>query len=245
MKTGLNFPEMGIFISDCEKFADHLFSFEPYKEHKDKFNLRGVLASSENSGSDIPADSSWQKTILNTTFYTFNSERYCMTFDNKSVRDLAANAHYDQIYILVNTAKYGGGSIYNYYSVSVNSNLYASKIFIHEFGHGFAGLGDEYYDSEVAYSDFYPLDIEPWEPNLTTLINFNKKWKNLLVGNTPVPTPAENKYLNKTGVFEGGGYVSKGVYRPAVDCLMNSFKADVFCEVCRISVEKMILFYSE
>jgi hypothetical protein len=245
LPEGYNETEMGIFISDCEKFADILFSFEPYSSYKDKFNIRGILAPSENSGSDIPADSAWQKTILNTTFYTFNSERYCMTYDNKSVRDLAANAPYDQIYILVNTKKYGGGAIYNYYSVSVNSNLFASQIFVHELGHGFAGLGDEYYDSEVAYSDFYHTDVEPWEPNLTTLVNFNYKWKKFIDKNTPVPTTPENKYLDKTGVFEGGGYVSKGVYRPAFDCLMNSFKEKKFCEVCRISIEKMILFYSE
>lgn len=245
LPEGYTESEMGIFIKDCNEFAGHLFSFEPYTQYKDRFNIRGVLAPSPQSGSDIPADSVWQKTLLNTTFYTFNSERYCMTYDNKSVRDMAANAPYDQIYILVNTKKYGGGAIYNYYSVSVNSNLYASKIFIHEFGHGFAGLGDEYYDSEVAYSDFYPLDVEPWEPNLTTLVNFEEKWKNLLDKKIPVPTPVTEKYSQQTGVFEGGGYAAKGVYRPAVDCLMNSFKGNEFCPVCRNAIEKMILFYTE
>jgi hypothetical protein len=245
LPEGYDESELGEFIKDCESFSDILFSFEPYSDYKDKFNIRGVLAPSESSGSDIPADSIWRKTLLNTTFYTFDSERYCMTYDNKSVRDLAANAPYDQIYILVNTKKYGGGAIYNYYSVSVNSNLHASKIFVHEFGHGFAGLADEYYNSEVAYSDFYRTDVEPWEPNLTTLINFSKKWQNQIDRNIPIPTPAESKYLNKTGVFEGGGYASKGVYRPAYDCLMNSFNGDEFCPVCKKAIEQMILFYSE
>jgi len=245
LPEGYTESELGIFIKDCNEFAGYLFSFEPYSKYKDRFNIRGVLAASPQSGSDIPADSIWQKTLLNTTFYTFDSERYCMTFDNKSVRDMAANAPYDQIYILVNTKKYGGGAIYNYYSVSVNSNLYASKIFIHELGHGFAGLGDEYYDSEVAYSDFYPLDVEPWEPNLTTLVNFEKKWKDIINKKIPIPTPVEDKFLKETGVFEGGGYASKGVYRPAVDCLMNSFKGNEFCPVCKNAIEKMILFYTE
>lgn len=237
--------DMGKFIHDCQVFADILFSFDPYKAYKNKFNIRGVLASSRESGSDIPRDSVWVNTIMNSSFYTFDSERYCMTYDNKSVRDLAANAPYDQIYILVNSGKYGGGAIYNYYSMSVNSNLNAAKIFIHEFGHGFAGLGDEYYNSEVAYSEFYPTDIEPWEPNLTTLVDFKRKWSAKLLPDTPIPTPESDFFMNRTGVFEGGGYAAKGVYRPAVDCLMNSFKGDHFCEVCEEAIEKMILFYSE
>jgi len=245
LPDGYTHSEMGKFISDCKRFADILFSFQPYQLYKERFNIRGILSPSLESGSDIPADTIWKKTILSTSFYTFDSERYCMTYDNKSVRDLAANAPYDQIYILVNAEKYGGGAIYNYYSVSVNSNLQAAKIFIHEFGHGFAGLGDEYYNSEVAYSEFYPTDVEPWEPNLTTLVHFDKKWEHMLDPDTPIPTPAIESYLDKVGVFEGGGYASKGVYRPKYDCLMNTFKGNEFCPVCHGAIEKMIFFYSE
>ncbi len=245
LPEGYTEQDMGRFIKDCSEFADHLFSFAPYSENKDRFNIYGVLAPSPEKGSDIPADSVWQKTLLNTSFYTFDSERYCMTTDNKSVRDMAANAPYDQIYILVNSEKYGGGAIYNYYSVSVNSNAKAAKIFVHEFGHGFAGLGDEYYTSNVSYNDFYPLDVEPWEPNLTTLVDFDRKWKHLLKKNTPIPTPPTKKYIGKTGVFEGGGYVAKGVYRPAYDCLMKTFDGNKFCAACSEAIQKMIDFYSE
>jgi len=245
LPDGYTKDEMGLFISDCIKFANTLFSFKPYDKFADKFNIRGILSPSVNTGSDIPADSIWNVTQLSTSFYTFDSERYCMTYDNKSVRDLAANAPYDQIYILVNSEKYGGGAIYNYYSVSVNSNVRAAKIFIHEFGHGFAGLGDEYYNSEVAYNEFYPTHIEPWEPNLTTMVDFDSKWKSLLHKKTPVPTPMTEEFRHTTGVFEGGGYASEGVYRPGYDCLMNTFKVDQFCEVCQEAIEKMILFYTE
>ena len=245
LPEGYTESDMGRFISDCNEFAQVLFSFEPYSKYKNRFNIRGILAPSPESGNDIPADSLWAKTLLNSSFYTFDSERYCMTYDYKSVRDLASNAPYDQIYILVNSGKYGGGAIYNYYSMSVNSNKNAAKIFIHELGHGFAGLGDEYYNSAEAYNDFYPLDVEPWEPNLTTLVNFNSKWPHLISKKIPIPTPADKKYLNQTGVFEGGGYVAKGVYRPANDCLMNTFKEDHFCDVCSEAIEKMILFYIE
>jgi hypothetical protein len=242
---GYKATEMGRFISDCQQFASVLFSYEPYSNHKEKFNIRGVLAPSSDSGSDIPPDSVWVNTLLSSSFYTFESERYCMSNDHKTVRDVAANAPYDQIYILVNSDKYGGGAIYNYYCLSVNSSVSASKIFIHELGHGFAGLGDEYYDSEVAYTDFYSTDLEPWEPNLTTLVDFDNKWSSLIEPGTPVPTPNIEPYADKTGVFEGGGYSAKNIYRPAYDCLMNSFRGNTFCEVCKNSIEKMILFYTE
>ncbi|MBE0637966.1 MAG: peptidase M64 [Bacteroidales bacterium] len=245
LPEGYTKDEMDLFKKDCFDFAAHLFSFEPYSENSNKFNIRGVSAPSPESGCDIPADTIWRKTLLNASFYTFDSERYCMTPDNKSVRDMAANAPYDQIYILVNHEKYGGGAIYNYYSLSVNSNSQAAKIFIHELGHGFAGLGDEYYDSEVAYSDFYPLDVEPWEPNITTLVDFDSKWKHMIDPGTPIPTPAIEEYMNVTGVYEGGGYAAKGIYRPSIDCLMHTFKGNVFCAPCNKAIQQMIDFYSE
>jgi hypothetical protein len=245
LPDGYTNSDLGLFIKDCNDFAAHLFSFEPYAQNRDKFNIRGVLAPSLQTGSDIPADSIWVKTIVNSSFYTFDSERYCMSYDNKSIRDLAANAPYDQIYILVNSSKYGGGAIYNHYSVSVNSNKQAAKIFIHELGHGFAGLGDEYYNSEVAYSDFYSKEVEPWEPNLTTLVDFGSKWKDLLGKNVPVPTPANEFYTNQLGVFEGGGYAANDVYRPSIDCLMNTFNGDHFCKVCDRSIRQMIDFYAK
>lgn len=245
LPDGYSKDEMGLFIDDCRKFTAELFNYSPYSDNTDKFNIIGVLAPSLESGNDIPADDVWKKTLMSTSFYTFDSERYCMTYDNKSVRDLAANAPYDQIYILVNNEKYGGGAIYNYYNVSVNSNDQAGKIFIHELGHGFAGLGDEYYTSSTSYNEFYKEDVEPWEPNLTTLVDFDSKWKSMLKKRTPIPTPDTEKYQNKLGVFEGGGYVAKGVYRPMHDCLMNSFMGEEFCPVCNKAIQDMINFYSE
>lgn len=245
LPEGYTKKELKRFKKDCKKFAEQLFSFAPYDQNKNKFNIRAVLATSKDSGADIPADSVWKHTIMNSGFYTFDSERYCMTTDNKSVRDLAANAPYDQIYILLNDPKYGGGGIFNHYCMSVNSHSLSDKIIIHEFGHGFAGLGDEYYNSSVAYSEFYPLHIEPWEPNLTTLVDFDKKWKDLLDKDTPIPTPATSEYNGSAGVFEGGGYVAKGVYRPADDCLMNSFRDNKFCDACTRAIRKMIDFYTE
>jgi hypothetical protein len=242
---GYTKDEMDKFKKDCEKFAGFLFNASPYKENQNKFNIWGIEAPSKESGTDIPAENIWKNTIANSQFYMFDLDRYLMTSDNKSLRDIASNAPYDQIFILVNTNKYGGGAIYNHYSVCVSDNSYSEYIFTHEFGHGFAGLGDEYYTSDVAYNEFYPLDVEPLDPNLTTLVNFDSKWKDLIESETPVPTPPTKELKNKIGVFEGGGYVAKGVYRPMQDCSMKSISVDNFCPVCKRAIKQMIDFYSE
>lgn len=239
---GYTKDQLGKFKKDIARLTDSLFAVEPFKTHHNKFNLYAVMAPSEEEGADIPGINLWKKTVVNSTFYTFDSERYLTTLDFWKVRDLAALAPCDQVYILVNTEKYGGGGVYNHYNLTSASNALSPQVFIHEFGHGFAGLGDEYYESDVSYTDFYSPQIEPWEPNLTTLKNFPVKWKNMLAPGTPIPTPPTEKYINETGVFEGGGYVSKGVYRPAYDCRMKSNRPEEFCKVCQKSIEKMILF---
>jgi hypothetical protein len=245
LPEGYTKDEMIIFRNDCKKFADYLFNSEPFKQNKSKFNIWGVDSPSLESGTDIPAQNIWKKTILNTSFYTFNEDRYCMTSDNKSVHDLAANVPYDQIYILVNSDKYGGGSIYNDYSVCVHKNKFEEYIFTHEFGHGFASLADEYYTSDVAYKDFYDLSVEPTDPNLSTLVNFESKWKKLVDENIPIPTPDTPEYKDKIGAFEGGGYVAKGIYRPKEDCTMKSITINNFCPVCKKAIIQMIDFYAE
>jgi len=242
---GYTKDQMKKFKVDCQRFAKYLFETSPYKENQDKFNIWGVDAPSEQSGTDIPKDSIWRNTLLNTNFYTFREERYLMTEDDKKVRDVASNAPYDQIYILVNTDKYGGGAIYNYYSVCTSDNQYSGYVFTHEFGHGFAFLADEYYTSSVAYNDFYPLNVEPLEPNITTLVDFASKWKDMVDKDTPIPTPDIPKYKNTVGVFEGGGYVAKGVYRPYEDCSMKSKTFNNFCPVCQRAIKRMIDSYTK
>lgn len=244
LPDGYTAEEMEQFKEDCRKFAEGLFRFSPYKENRQKFNIRAVLVPSKESGSDIPGENTWKNTALNSSFYTFDTERYIMTYDNKGLRDMAANVPYDFVYIIANTQKYGGGAIYNHYGLSVAGNQQYAKVYVHEFGHLFLGLGDEYVGN-AAYNDLYPADVEPWEPNLTTLVNFKGKWEDLLVKGTPVPTPIDKNNINKIGVYEGGGYVSKGVYRPRPHCLMNSFNVDDFCPACTRAIEKQIEFYSK
>lgn len=245
LPDGYTEEDMGKFVIDCNFFKECLFSYEPYVSYQDRFNIRAVMAPSKDSGITIPAEDVWKNTALNCAFYTFDSERYCMSYDNQSIRNLAGTVPYDQIYILANTSKYGGGGIYNFYCVSSTDDNFSSDVIIHEFGHGFAGLGDEYYDDSGSYEEFYNLNIEPWEPNITTLVNFDSKWKDMLKKKTPVPTPDTEKYDDEVGVFEGGGYEPKGVYRPKRDCLMKTFNGNKFCEVCHKAIEKMILYYTE
>jgi len=242
---GYTEDEMNLFKEDCQKFAEYLFNSSPFKENEDKFNIWGIEAPSLESGTDIPKDDVWKKTLLNSNFYTFETERYLMTYDNKTLRNVASNAPYDQIYIIVNSDKYGGGAIFNHYSLCVNDNPNSEFVFVHEFGHGFASLADEYYTSDVAYQDYYPLDVEPTDPNLTTLVDFDSKWKDLVNESTPIPTPDTDGYEGKVGAFEGGGYMEKGIYRPTRDCTMKSISIDNFCPVCKRAIQEMIDFYSE
>ncbi len=245
LAEGYTTSEMEKFIADAKRVSGYLFNAEPFKSEKENFNVTAVLTPSVESGTDVPGEGIYKNTHFNSSFYTFDISRYLTVTDMKSVYDAAAAAPYDFIYILVNTKRYGGGGFYNFVTVCTADNQLTKEVFVHEFGHGFAGLGDEYYTSEVAYENFYNLDIEPWEPNLTTLVHFNMKWKNMVPDTVPVPTPREEKYRNSVGVYEGGGYMSKGIYSPFIDCRMKSNKAKSFCPVCREAIKKVIRFYSE
>lgn len=240
---GYTAAEMDKFKADCERFAGNLLSCEPYTKYADRINIYGVEAPSMHSGSDVPGDGIWKNTVLNSGFYTFGIDRYLTTPDMKSVRDVAANAPYDQICIVVNSPVYGGGGIYNFYALFTSDNAYADYVFVHEFGHSFGGLGDEYYESEVAYEDMYDLRFEPWEPNLTTLVDFDSKWKNMTDAGAPVPTPETMKSTVKVGAYEGGGYLNKGIYRPSHDCSMKSGTFNNFCPVCKDALSRMIESY--
>ena len=233
------------FRKDCKRFADFLFSYPPFDKAKNSINIRAVYAWSDEKGADIPGDSIYKRTLLGASFYTFDSERYLMIEDYHHLADIAACVPYDQIYVLVNTDKYGGGAIYNFYNVTCVDNPRSELVFIHEFGHGLSGLADEYYTSDVSYRDYYDLSVEPWEKNITTLVDFKSKWENLVPADVPIPTPDDSLYYGKIGVFEGGGYVAKGVYRPSHNSIMKSLKAKGFNEVCKRAILEVIGFFSK
>lgn len=244
LPEGYTANEKEKFVTDCRIFAEEFFSYSPYKEEAVRFNVRAVWAPSEESGVTMPGEHIWRRTALKASYYTFDSERYQMIEDFQNVRDIAAHVPYDYIYILSNTQKYGGGGIYRFYGISAAHHpTRTGKIYVHEFGHVLLGLGDEYaYDD--TYNEMYPKGVEPWEPNLTTLVDFKRKtWSKMLNPKTPVPTPLNEKDMDLVGVFEGGGYVKKGVYRPWQNCLMNNLHlTDRFCPVCTKAIVDYIDF---
>ena len=242
---GYTAQQMEKFLADARRFADYMFTMPPYNRHKEDFNIWAVESISEESGTDIPHEGVWKKTVANSNFYTFRSDRYLTAQNQKTICQIATAAPYDALYVIINNEKYGGGGIYNFYGLSASDCPWALEVFVHEFGHSFAGLGDEYYDSSTSYEEFYNIKIEPWEPNITTLVNFDAKWKDMLPAGTAVPTaPLPDKKDNVTiGVYEGGGYMAKGIYRPVMDCRMKTNQAHGFCPVCQRAIEKMIEYY--
>jgi len=244
LAEGYTADEQEKFMKDAERFKDYLLSWAPFNKMKDRFNIWVVPVVSLESGTDIPGTNVWKNTAFDSHFYTFGTERYINTVNNKAVRDAAANAPYDQIYILANTPKYGGAGIFNYYSICTADNRSSGFVFCHEFGHAFAGLGDEY-GADGSVEDFYDLSYEPWEPNLTTLVDFSKKWKSMVSEKTPIPTPDTQENSKVVGAFEGAGYVQKGVYRPVHDCSMRSIRDDDFCPVCTKAIIDMINFVAK
>ncbi|MFC1550373.1 M64 family metallopeptidase [Candidatus Neomarinimicrobiota bacterium] len=250
--------EQAKFRRDALRMLDTLFKYEPYKFRKSDFNVWGVAVPSLESNISNPRAGIWKNNIFGTTFNTFDLDRYVLTYANKEVREIAAQAPYDALIIIANDEKYGGGGIYNLYATTTSDNARSSFVFIHELGHSFAGLGDEYYTSDVSYENFNPLDVEPNDPNITALHDPDKlKWQHLVDASTPLPTPwnkiaydngeqvnlKEETYYGKVGAFEGAGYAPKGMYRPEVTCLMLTSKAGRFCKVCQEAIDQKIEFY--
>lgn len=245
LAEGYTESEKDKFFGDAERVSDYLFSEEPFKSEKPNFNIKAVFTPSVESGTDVPGEHIYKNTVFNSGFYTFDLPRYLTTSDMKNIYDAASTVPYDHIYILVNTDRYGGGGFYNFVTVCTADNERSRQVFIHEFGHGFAGLGDEYYNSSVAYEDYYNLEIEPWEPNLTTLVDFDSKWKSMVDPGTPVPTPRKAKFSKTIGAFEGGGYMSEGIFSPMMDCRMKSNESEGFCPVCENAIRKVIRYHVE
>lgn len=235
--------EMETFINDARTANDAIFAHEPFASMKDRFNVIAVKSPSKDSGTSIPSKGIWKRTALGSHFDTFYSERYLTTLNLKDLHDCLAGTPYEHIIVLVNTSEYGGGGILNSYNLSMTHHKLFKQVVTHEFGHSFAGLGDEY-AYEFEQIPMYPHDIEPWEPNLTTLKDFHGKWEDMLKKGTKIPTPLK-KDSNEIGVYEGAGYSLKGVYRPAPDCRMRSNQTTEFCKVCQRALTNLIKFYTE
>jgi hypothetical protein len=186
---GYTAAERGKFERDARRLVAVLLATSPFRERRRDINVWGLSPPSVQSGISRPSQRLFRRTPLGTTYDAFDSERYVLTFDNRAFRDLAANAPYDVVEILVNSATYGGGGIFGLYSTVAADSVWAPYIFVHEFGHHLAALADEYYTSDVAYLPAQDR-IEPWEPNVTALLDpATLKWKDLVEPATPLPTP--------------------------------------------------------
>ncbi|WP_165806844.1 M64 family metallopeptidase [Balneicella halophila] len=235
--------ELTKFQKDVQRFKQWIFSVAPFTKYKNNVNIYAILAPSQDSGPDVPGDSIYQNTLLNASFYTFNSPRYLTIRDTKKMYDIAAQVPYDHVYVIVNTEIYGGAGFYNTYTSCASDCRNAEEIASHELCHGLIGLADEYYTNGDEINYYYNLDIEPWEPNITTLIDFSKKWKHLVNKDIPIPTPRIPKYEDELGAFEGGAYQSKGIYSPMQDCKMKTNNTNELCPACQEAVHKIMQTY--
>ncbi len=255
LAEGYAAADMEQFFTDAQSALKAIMKHEPFGQYRDRFNFIAVALESEDSGVSIPRDGVWKSTALGSHYDTFYSDRYLTTSRIRMMNDKLCGIPYEHIIILVNAETYGGGGIYNSYTISTARHATFEPVIVHEFGHGFGGLADEYYYDDQFVEYYYP-DIEPWEQNITTLYDFSSKWDDMLPKVVEIPTaPVEGNIWEKfhegvsmesmVGVYEGGGYQSKGVYRPFPDCRMNTNPAESFCPVCQRAIARMIEFYTE
>ena len=201
---GYTAAELPKFHADATRLVNALFDEEPFRSRKGDFNVWGLDLPSAESGVSRPRAGQFRRTALSAEYNIFDSERYVLTYDNRALRDAASAAPYEFLEILVNEAQYGGGGIFNFQATAAADTGFAEYVFIHEFGHHFAGLADEYYTSDVAYETGAAYHPEPWEPNVTALHDpAGVKWGDLIGVDVPVPTPWDKD------LFEAGSVAAQ------------------------------------
>jgi len=198
---GYTAAQAGEFEADLRRLVGVFFQAEPFKSRAADFNVRGLQVPSAESGISNPRKGVWRATPLGLSFNAFDSDRYVLTFANQQLRELAAQVPYDSLIILFKDRKYGGGGIFNLWSTCSADSQEAPYVFVHEFGHSFGGLADEYYTSQVSYEDFNPEGLEPWEPNVTALLDpEHPKWGELIDPGTPIPTPWDQERYDEASL---------------------------------------------
>lgn len=281
LAEGYTKSDMHQFYEDAQATVEALWAQEPFGSMKDRFNFIAVAAESEDSGVSVPRQKIWKNTAVMSNFDTFYSSRYLTTTHIFKMHDLLASIPYEHLIVLANTTTYGGGGIYNSYTLTTAHHNSFKPVVVHEFGHSFAGLADEYaYDDQ--FVNYYSEGVEPWEQNITTMADFASKWQNLM------PKKSKNNYVYtkedqakvreiqrtinrkyadiaagkqvpgegpivgfnepwpafEVGLYEGAGYMSKGVYRGYPECRMRINEFPEFCPVCQSAITDMINFYT-
>ena len=230
LSEGYTAEEMDTFYKDAAVAVESFMNHQVFSELRDRFNFVAVALPSAESGVSVPRRGEWKDTALGSHFDTFYSNRYLTTLHLKRMHDRLAGVPYEHIIILANTDTYGGGGIFNSYTLTTAHHSAFRPVVVHEFGHSFGGLADEYaYDDQ--YEEQYFPGIEPWEQNITTLADFGSKWESMM-GQEGV------------GLIEGAGYQSKGVWRAAEDCRMRTNAHPDFCPVCTEAIREMVRFYT-
>lgn len=228
---GYTDEEKDDFYQDASAAVEAILAHEPFGSFRDRFNFVAVPLCSADSGVSVPGKGEWKDTALKAHFDTFYMDRYLTTLAMGNLHDQLCGVPYEHIIILANTDVYGGGGVYNSYTLTTAGHRSFKPVVVHEFGHSFAGLADEYYYDDQ-YVESYFAGSEPWEQNITTMADFGSKWKDMLDA-------------GQAQLYEGGGYQSKGVWRPAADCRMHTNTAEDFCPVCRRAISRIIMFYTE
>lgn len=242
---GYTSAERDTFVNQARRAVESILAHSPFGDMASRFSFRAVMIPSADSGVSVPRLGQWVDTPFGSHFSTFYSDRYLTSPRPSAMHDALAGIPYEHIIVLANTPEYGGGGILNAYTLTAGSHPLMPPVVVHEFGHSFGGLADEYFYEGDIMEETYPHDVEPWAPNLTTLTDFGHKWEDMLPAATPVPTPAERAADYPVGVYEGGGYSFKGVYRPADRCRMRDNTYPTFCPVCRRALESVIRYYTE
>ena len=197
---GYTEEELPKFHADARRLVDELFSVEPFRSRRSDFNVRAIDLPSAESGVSRPHAGRYRRNPVGTQYSIFDSERYMLTYDNRTLRDVLSAAPYDFVAILVNERQYGGGGIYNFHMTAAVDSDFSDYVFVHEFGHHFAGLADEYYTSDVAYETGGEVHPEPWELNVTALNDPQRlKWRDLVEPGTPIPTPWDKEAFEEHG----------------------------------------------
>jgi hypothetical protein len=239
---GYTADEADKFRADVARFTATLIGHEPYASHRDAVSVRGVLLPSDESGCDEPSRGVHRRTALGCTFDSLGSERYLLTEDNRAIRDIAAAVPYDVLYIMVNHERYGGGGIYNLFCTFTSDNQWSEYVFLHEFGHSFAGLADEYYTSNVAYENFYPAGYEPRERNITAMADpAALKWGDLVTGG-PLPTAWDKDAYDAMDI----AYQEKrAAVNERIAALMRDGAADAEVEAAKAEGEALSLHHQQ
>ncbi len=244
LAEGYTEAEMDKYMADARRAATELLRYEPFNTHRQSINIVAVKSPSLDSGVSVPRAASWRRTAFGAHFDTFYSERYLTSRRIKAIHEALVGIAYEHIIILANTEVYGGGGIYNSYTLSSIHPEHFLPVVVHEFGHSFGGLADEYFYDDDAMTDSYSQAVEPWEQNVTSLRDFEgKKWSSLIPQSTPIPTPVADRDRYPVGVYEGAAYSKRGMYRASYDCRMRTNTYPTFCKACHKALDELIRFY--